>query len=68
MDTPAPRRGRPKTTGTTPGRNIRVPDDEWAAWQAVANRANTTVSLIVREAMRRELSRRKKSRKKLPES
>jgi len=30
------KRGRPVTTGKTPMRSMRVPDDEWDAWRAAA--------------------------------
>lgn len=63
------------TTGTitdvpnqpkTPQRSIRIPDDEWAAAREAAEREGTTVSDVVRAALRRYVnaSRRRHEREK----
>jgi hypothetical protein len=46
--TTKPNRGRPVTTGTTPLRSIRVPDEEWHAWQKQAAKLGTTVTEWIR--------------------
>lgn len=43
------KRGRPKTTGKTPLRSIRVSDTEWAAWRAKAESQNLTITEWLRK-------------------
>lgn len=41
--------GRPKTTGKTPLRSLRVPDREWEAWRAQAAKLGLSVSQWLRQ-------------------
>lgn len=49
---------RPATPNLRP-RTIRVPDDLWEAFSAVAEAEGTTVSAMLRAHMRRVVNRRK---------
>lgn len=45
--------GRPKTKGRDTPRSIRVPDDEWIAWQNAAEREELTLSMWLRNIANR---------------
>lgn len=49
MPSNKPTRGRPITTGSTPIRSIRVPDDEWRQWQIKAARRNRSITQWLRD-------------------
>lgn len=53
MTSNKPTRGRPVTTGSTPPRSIRVPDDEWQQWQAKAARAGQSLTQWLRDLARK---------------
>ena len=50
---PAPKRGRPVTTGTTPHRTIRVTDELWNAALAAAQARGETVTAVIERALER---------------
>lgn len=54
MDAPR-RRGRPVTTGETPKRYFRAPDELWNAAMAKARAEQTTLTAVLNEALRRYL-------------
>jgi hypothetical protein len=54
MDAPR-RRGRPVTTGETPKRYFRAPDELWDAAKAKAQAERTTLTAVINEALRRYL-------------
>lgn len=50
------KRGRPVTTGTTPMRSIRVPEDEWQAWATAAEADGQALGAWIRAACGKALA------------
>lgn len=41
----------------TPNRTLRIPDDEWAAWKAAAERSGMNLTDFLRETMNNRVKR-----------
>ena len=52
MDKPKRGRGRPVTTGETPKRYFRVPDELWNAARQKASAMNSNVTVVLVRALR----------------
>lgn len=46
-----PKRGRPFSGGRDPARSIRVSDETWSRWKALADAQGKSVSAVIHERM-----------------